>query len=298
MNRFLFASFALLVFSPLAVLAQEKESAHQHHAQAQETQKVTQPQTSAPPAHDHAQHQEIETDALPRTPIPPITEADRRAALPPAAHAKHGDGVHSFVLFDRLEWSEGDHGAFAWEVDAWIGRDTDRLWLRSEGEAVRHGSDHAELELLYGHSVSPWWDVLVGLRHENEGGDTQQSLAFGIRGLAPQKIEVAATAYVDGSGRTDLRLKLGYDAWLNQRWILHPELEFNAHGGRDPDRGIGSGLGTMHAGLRLRYEITRQFAPYIGLEYEQAFGGTADFRRREGEAVRDTRLVLGVRVWF
>lgn len=172
MNRFLLTSFALLVFSPFTALAQENQSAHQHHAQAQETQEEAKPQTSAPPVHDHAQHQESETDALPRTPIPPITEADRRAGQPPAAHAMHGDGVHSFVLFDRLEWSEGDHGAFAWEVDAWLGSDTDRLWLRSEGEAVRNASDHAELELLYGHSVSPWWDVLVGLRHQRVGRDS------------------------------------------------------------------------------------------------------------------------------
>ena len=298
MNRILLAGLGLLALSPLAALAQETESAHQHHAQAQETQEAAKPQTSAPPVNDHLQHQDAETDAPPRTPIPPITEADRRAAQPPAAHAMHGDGVHSFVLFDRLEWSEGDHGAFAWEVDAWVGTDTDRLWLRGEGEAVRDGRDHAELELLYGHSVSPWWDVLVGLRYENEGGENRESFAVGIRGLAPQKIELAATAYVNASGDTDLRLKLGYDAWLNQRWILHPELEFNAYGRNDPDRGIGAGLGTMHAGLRLRYEITRQFAPYIGLEYEQAFGETADFRRREGEAVRDTRLVLGLRLWF
>ena len=298
MSRLLLASSWLLVFSPLVTLAQEAESAHQHHAHAQEAQEETKPQTLAPPVHDHAQHQEAEVDSPPRTPVPPITEADRLAAQPPAAHAMHGDTVHSFVLFDRLEWNEGDHGAFAWEVDAWIGSDTNRLWLRSEGEAVHHGSDHAELELLYGHSVSPWWDVLVGLRHQNDGGDTHESLAFGIRGLAPQKIELAATAYVDASGGIDLRLKLGYDAWLSERWILHPELEFNAHGRSDPDRGIGSGLGAMQAGLRLRYEINRQFAPYIGLEYEQAFGGTAGFRRREGEAVRDTRLVLGLRVWF
>ena len=298
MNRILLASFWFLAFSPLAALAQEAESAHRHRAQTQEPQEGTKPQISAPPAHDHAQHQEAEVDSPPRTPVPPITEADRLAAQPPAAHAMHGDGIHSLVLFDRLEWSEGDHGAFAWEVDAWIGTDTDRLWLRSEGEAVRHGSDHAELELLYGHSVSPWWDVLAGLRHENGGGDNHESLAFGVRGLAPQKIELAATAYLDTSGAADLRLKLGYDAWLSERWILHPELELNAHSRSDPDRGTGAGLGTLQAGLRLRYEITRQFAPYLGLEYEQAIGGTADLRRREGEAVRDTLLVLGLRVWF
>lgn len=296
MKRILLSGLWLFAHSPLAALAQEAESEHRHHEPVQE---ATKPEAETPPAQDHARHRQAATEPTSaRTPILPITEADRRAAQPPAAHAMHGDGVHSYVLFDRLEWTDSESGAFAWEAEAWIGTDTDRFWLRSEGEAIRSGSDHAELELLYGHSVSPWWDVLVGLRHQNEGSENRESLAFGIRGLAPQKIEVAATAYVDTSGGTDLRLKLGYDAWLNQRWILHPELEFNAHGRSDPDRGIGAGLATMHAGLRLRYEITRRFAPYIGLEFEQAFGGTADFRRREGESVRDTRLVLGLRVLF
>lgn len=296
MKRILLSSVWLLWLAPLMAGAQEAESEHRHHEPVQE---ATKPEAETPPAQDHAQHRQAATEPTsPLTPIPAITEADRRAAKPPAAHAMHGDGVHSYVLFDRLEWSDSEGGAFAWEAEAWIGTDTDRLWLRSEGEAVRDGSDHAELELLYSHSVSPWWDVLVGLRYENESGENRESLAFGIRGLAPQKIELAATVYVGTSGRTDLRLKLGYDAWLSERWILHPELEFNAHGRSDPDRGIGAGLGTMQAGLRLRYEITRQFAPYVGLEYQQAFGGTADFRRREGESVRDARLVLGLRVWF
>lgn len=298
MNRLLFAGL-LFFLAPMPVVAQDTESSHAHHGQTQETQDKAQHEAPSP-AHDHGQNREVAPAQTPsHAPIPPVTDTDRIAARPPAAHAMHDSAVHSFFLFDRLEFADGEHGsAFAWEAEGWIGTDTKRLWLRSEGEAVRDGGDHAELELLYGHSVSPWWDVLIGLRHQHDGGENRESLAVGIRGLAPQKIEVAATAYLDTSGTADLRLKLGYDAWLSERWILHPELEFNAHGRSDPDRGTGAGLGTAQAGLRLRYEITRQFAPYIGIEYEQAFGGTADLRRREGEAVRDTRLVLGLRVWF
>lgn len=290
----------LLALAPLTAVAQGAPSPHQHHAQRQEPTEKPKADTSGAESLDHAHHAMASQKSEPsRTPIPPITEADRIAAKPPTAHAMHDDAVHSFFLFDRLEFADGEHGAaFAWEAEGWIGTDTKRFWLRSEGESLRNGSDHAELELLYGRSVSPWWDVLVGLRHEDDGGENHESLAIGVRGLAPQKIELAATAYVDTGGHADLRLKLGYDAWLSERWILHPELELNAHGRSDPDRGIGAGLGTLQAGLRLRYEITRQFAPYIGLEVEQAFGETAGFRRRGGEAVRDTRLVLGLRVWL
>ncbi|MFT3806164.1 copper resistance protein B [Arenimonas sp.] len=294
LGNILLVAFA---FSPMTVSAQESQDHSQHagHGQPAEAPKaeVAQP-------HDHAQHvQAAATDEQPRTPIPEITDADRQAAQPPAAHAMHDGAVHSLILFDRLEFTDGDQGSsFAWEAETWIGTDTDRFWLRSEGESVRDGGDHAELELFYGHSISPWWDVLVGLRHENAGGDNHESLAFGIRGLATQKIEVAATAYVDAAGRADLRLKLGYDAWLSERWILHPELELNAHGRSDLDRGIGAGLGSVKAGLRLRYEVTRQFAPYVGLDYEHAFGRTGDFQHQAGEQVSGWGWVVGIRGWF
>lgn len=284
-----------LALSPVVTAAQE----HAHHPQMQEAQPSTDVPVQDAASEEHAGHDHSGPSAeQPRTPIPVLTEADRVAAKPPATHAMHDNAVNRFLLFDRLEWNEGEHEAMAWEVEGWLGTDTDRLWLRSEGKAVRSGGDHAHLELLYGHSISPWWDVLVGLRHEDDAGENRNSLALGIRGLAPQKIEVAATAYLDGAGRSSLQLEFGYEAWLSERWILHPELKLTGYGRSDPDRDIGAGLTSIEAGLRLRYEVTRQFAPYIGLEYEQAFGETAGFRRREGQRVRDLSLVLGVRFWF
>lgn len=236
----------------------------------------------------------------PITPIPIPTDADRAAATPPAQnHPVHDNSIKSFVLLDRLETWNADPGTgHAWEGQAWIGTDLDRLWLRSEGERIDSRTENADLEVLYGRSVARWWDVVAGIRHDFKPGSSQDFAAIGVIGLAPYKFEVEATAYIGESGQTAARLGIEYETLLTNRLILQPLVEANFHGKDDEHRGIGSGLSTVEAGLRLRYEFTRQFAPYIGIVHERAFGGTADFRRDEGEDIEDTRLVLGLRVWF
>jgi copper resistance protein B len=239
------------------------------------------------------------TAGLPKTPIPVPTAADRAAAAPPAGgHPMHGEGVHSLVLFNRLEAFDADPGSgLAWEGEAWIGTDLDRLWLRTEGE--RHdGRTGGDVEALYGRAVARWWDVVVGIRHDLGPGPSQDFLAVGAMGVAPYKFEVAATAYAGRGGQGALRLEAEYDVLLTNRLVLQPLVEADAYRRTDPSRGIGSGLATAEAGLRLRYEVTRRFAPYAGLVREWAFGRTAALRRAEGEAASDTRLVAGVRVWF
>jgi copper resistance protein B len=236
----------------------------------------------------------------PITPIPVLTDADRAAAMPPPRnHPVHDNSIQSYLLFDRLEaWNDGKGTGLEWEGRSWIGTDLNRLWLRSEGERVGGRTHGADLEVLFGHSVSPWWDVVTGIRHDFTSGASQDFAAIGVLGLAPYKFEVAATAYLGVSGQTAARVEIEYETLLTNRLILQPLLEVNAYGKDDARRGIGSGLGTVEAGLRLRYEITRQFAPYIGIVRARAFGGTADFRRQEGEDVADTRFVAGLRIWF
>ena len=257
-----------------------------------------------PPAVDHAAmgHDTPARDeaAQPREPIPPITDADRAAAFPELAHGMHhAPERNSFVLFDRLEAVDLDHGSGeAWEAQAWIGSDLNRLWLRSEGEREDGRTEAADLEVLYGRSVSPWWDVVAGVKHDFKPGDSRDWAAFGVQGLAPYKFELSATAYVGESGATAATVEAEYEVLLTNRLILQPRVEIEAFGKDDPARGLGSGLSTMEAGLRLRYEFTRQFAPYVGVAWERAYGGTADHRRIEGEAVEDTRFVAGVRLWF
>ena len=236
----------------------------------------------------------------PVTPIPVVTDADRAAAFPALTlHMEHASEVNSMVLFNRLEGWDADHGSgLAWEAQAWIGTDLDRLWLRSEGERSDGHTESADLEVLYGRSVSAWWDVVGGIRHDFNPGDSQTWAALGVQGLAPYKFEVQATAYLGKSGQTAANIEVEYELLLTNRLVLQPLVEANFHGKDDPRRGIGAGLSTAEAGLRLRYEFTRRFAPYIGVVHERAFGKTADLRAAEAEATRDTRVVAGVRIWF
>ena len=245
------------------------------------------------PTMDHAGPPQV-------TPVPAVTQADRDAAFPDVhAHHLHGTSVQSYWLLDRLEVSDADNGtALGWEAMAWVGGDIQRIWLRSEGEAVDGRIEHGDMEVLYGRSVRPWWDVLAGVRQDVGEGPSRTWAAFGVQGLSPYKFEVAATAYIGQGGRTALRAEAEYDTLLTNRLILQWRAEANAYGKADPLAGIGSGLSTVEFGARLRYEITRQFAPYFGVEHDRAFGNTADLRRNAGHDAGETRVVAGVRVWF
>ena len=236
----------------------------------------------------------------PRTPIPAVTDADRKAAIAPEhAHPVHDNSIKSYVLLNRLEAWDADPGTgLGWEGQAWIGTDLNRVWLRSQGERTDGQTESADLEVLYGRSISTWWDVVAGVRHDFKPGASQNFAAIGVQGLAPMKFEVSATAYLGEGGQTAANVEAEYELLLTNRLILQPLVEVTAYGKNDPLRGIGSGLSAAEAGLRLRYEFTRKFAPYIGVVYERAFGNTADMRREHGESFEDTRLVIGLRTWF
>jgi copper resistance protein B len=233
--------------------------------------------------------------------IPEITDADRAAAFAPVDHdaMEHASSINSMVLFNRLETWDADHGSGqAWEGSAWIGSDLDRLWLRSEGEREDGRTEASDLEVLYGRSVSPWWDVVAGVKHEFRPGDSRSWAALGVQGLAPYKFEVQATAYVGESGQVAATVEVEYELLLTNRLILQPLIEARLSAKDEPEYGNGSGLNTIEAGLRLRYEINRRFAPYVGVVHERAFGDTADYHRAAGKDVRDTRMIAGVRIWF
>ncbi|GAB3734308.1 copper resistance protein B [Luteimonas pelagia] len=250
---------------------------------------------------DHSMHgAALPADAPPREPIPAVSSADRVAAFPDVhGHAVHDKAIHSFWLADRLEaWDEDDGTAFGWEGLAWVGTDTNRLWLRTEGEHVGGSVESADIEVFHGRAIARWWDLLAGVRHDFGDAPSQTWAAIGVTGLAPYKFEVDATAYLGSGGQTAAVLEAEYDTLLTNRLILQWVAEAEFHGKDDPRRGIGEGLGTVEAGLRLRYEFTRRFAPYVGVVRERAFGGTADLRRADGHDIDDTRFVIGVRTWF
>lgn len=233
--------------------------------------------------------------------IPPLTEVDRDAAFPDVEtqHTVHDDAVHTFVLLDELEWQAGRNGSsVSWNGTGWIGRDLDRFWFRLEGEGTERRVEHAETHLLYGRAIARWWDVVAGIRHDVRPGPAQTWIAVGLQGLAPYWFEVEATAYVGASGRTHVRVETEYELLLTNRLILQPRIELNVSGKADPERHVGAGLRTTEAGARLRYEIRRELAPYVGIDWERKYFGTADLARASGEPSGGARLVTGLRVWF
>lgn len=235
-----------------------------------------------------------------RTPIPPLTDADRAAVYnAPGGHEVHDSALNSLFIFEKLEWQDADDGsALSWEAQGWIGGDVDRLWLRSEGERTNGKTEKAEVQALWGHAISPWWDLVSGVRQDFKPGDPQTWAAFGIQGLALYNFEAQATAYLGEDGQTAARLEGNYDILLTNKLILQPTAEFNFYGKNDPQRGVGSGLSESEVGLRLRYEVRREFAPYVGVTWNRSYGKTADYAREEGEDNSEARLVVGVRVWF
>ena len=234
-----------------------------------------------------------------RTPIPALTDADRAAVYnAPGGHQVHDSGVNSMLLVNQLEWQGGDGNAQSWDIKGWVGGDIDRLWLRSEGERSAGRTESAEAQALWGHAISPWWDVVGGVRQDFKPGASQSWAAFGLQGMALYNFEAEATLFVGESGNTAARLEGDYDILLTNRLILQPTAELNFYAQNDPQRGMGSGLSESELGLRLRYEIRREFAPYVGVSWNRAYGQTAQYARDEDEDINQLRWVVGVRLWF
>ena len=209
------------------------------------------------------------------------------------------DANHLYVLFDNLEYRHnGDGNAQAIDAQAWYGGDRNKLWLKLDGERSDGRLGATRAEASWAHAIAPYWDVQAGLRHDLGDGPTRNWAAIGVQGLAPYWFDLEATAYIGQSGRTALRLEAEYELLLTQRLILQPDVEVNLYWKSDPGRGIGSGLSGLDIGLRLRYEITRKFAPYVGVVWSRKFGNTADYARDAGGDSQETQLVAGARIWF
>ncbi|MGE6334908.1 copper resistance protein B [Stenotrophomonas sp. NPDC077659] len=248
---------------------------------------------------DHAaMGHDMPAPSEPREPIPVPTDADRAAAFPSIDHGamEHAPQINSLLLIDRLEhWDSSNGNGQAWEATGWIGGDINRLWLRSDGERTGGRTGSSSLEALYGRSVSPWWDVLVGVRQDFRPADSRTWAAIGIQGLAPYKFESSATLYLGSGGQMLAKAEVEYEVLLSNRLILQPLVEATLAAKDEPAYGIGRGLNKVETGLRLRYEFNRRFAPYIGISHERSFGDAAD---AAGDHARDTRWVAGVRLWF
>ncbi|WP_189941649.1 copper resistance protein B [Sulfuriferula thiophila] len=258
--------------------------------------------------HDHKQ------------PAPEMQHAHEQSAPPvgslPSSDGSAGKSYHAYdigmatmnmednplitkLLLDKLEYVHGDQAdSMVWDGRFRIGYDLNKLWIRSEGQRAKGKVQEADAELLWGHTFAPYWDVVTGLRHDFGTGPARDWAAFGIQGLAPYKFDVEATAYAGTEGRAAVRLKTSYDLLLTQRLILTPEIDANLYSKDDLDRGIGAGLADTSVGLRIRFEVRREFAPYVGIEYIQKYGKTADIARTSSDATHDLQLVAGARIWF
>ena len=272
--------------------------------------------TAAQPAGDpHAGHDMTAQEAVAPPVAPPPPEATSGPAY--AADAIYGASemagareqsrmthgamrFHKFTI-DQLEYylRDGADG-FAWEdAQFWYGGDLNKLWIKSEGEGTfDDGVEAVEVQALWSRAISPFFDLQAGVRYDFGDGPDRGYLVLGVLGLAPYWLEIDAAAFLSEKGDLTARIEAEYDQRITQRLILQPRVEVDLSLQDVPELGVGTGLSNAEAGLRLRYEIVPEFAPYVGVQYERAFGDTADFRRAAGDGVGGWSLVTGIRAWF
>lgn len=251
---------------------------------------------------DHSQTQGMDMGAMQGGSAPPDARdpnayADGLSAGPMPGMDMADDKPYGRLLLNKLEHADRDR-ALRLEGEAWYGGDYNKLWLKVDAGRARDGLTASRLELLWDRNVATYWSSQMGIRHDVGEGPARNWVAVGMQGLAPYWFEMEATAYVGQGNRTAARLNIDYELLFTQRLILQPNLEMNLYGKSDPARAIGAGLSDIDLGARLRYEITRQFAPYIGVTWNRKFGDTADFAQAVHLDARDTVLVVGIRMWF
>lgn len=228
-------------------------------------------------------------------------DADALAASRAALRKEHGAGVSYYVLADRLEYQSNDGSpTLLFDGQGWWGSDSNRLWIKSEIEYdfTADRFEEAELQALWSRPIARYFDVQTGVRHDFQSGAERTFGVVGVQGLAPYWFEIDAAIFVSGQGDVSARFEAEYDLLITQRLILQPRTELNFAVQDVEDAGAGSGLSTAELGLRLRYEFTRQLAPYVGVNWVRAVGDTADFARADGENTGAVSLVAGVRLWF
>jgi len=207
--------------------------------------------------------------------------------------------IFAHLIFNELEGRfGGSNPEFRWEGQGWIGTDYDKRGIKSEGTLQGVALEDGEHQFLYSRAITTYFDLQGGLRSDTDSRPTRNWAAFGIQGLAPYSFDIEVTGFVSGQGHLAAKLEASYDLLLTQRLILQPQIELNVYSKADPARMVGAGFADIDTGLRLRYEFSRKFAPYLGVVYEGKFGQTANFARRAGESTGGVRFVAGVRLWF
>ena len=298
--------------------AKGEEAPEMDHSQMDHSDHGVMGMESAPAAQmDHSQHGAM-TDksapgAAPESAVParafegPRHAADAiwgEGAMAPARRqlAKENGGMTTgMVLIERLEArfpTEGGDTGYVWDAQGWYGGDINRFVLKTEGEGEFGGDlEDAEIQALYSRAIGPFFDLQAGVRFDPEP-DTRTHLVLGVQGLAPYMFHVDGALFLSDRGDLTARVEGEYDQKITQRLILQPRVEVEFAAQDIPERDIGAGITKIEPGLRLRYEIVREFAPYIGVEYEAKLGETADIARAAGEDPDGVKLLVGLRAWF
>ncbi len=213
---------------------------------------------------------------------------------------EHGGGTFSQIMLDLAEVQirDGKNG-YHWAGEAWFGGDINRLTLKYEGEGTfDDGVEGAEFQALYSRAIGPYFNFQAGVRHDVQPKPSRTYAVIGFEGLAPYWFEIEGAFYFSDKGDIHAGLEGYYDQRITQRLILQPRAGINVSMQDVPELGIGSGISDAELGLRLRYEIVREFAPYIGVSWERKFGDTADYARAAGHGTGGASFVAGVRAWF
>jgi copper resistance protein B len=319
MNRLIVLVLATL--SSTAAVAQ-----HEGHPVVPEPSRVADPHAghavpSRPGADEesagsHASHEmreHRETAELPPAKSPPpeassgplhaadaLFDPERMEAVRDRLRTEEGGLRHHLFLADRLETGFGDGDErYAWDLQGWYGGDIHRIWFKSEGEGEPgDGTHELEIQALYSRAISPFFDAQLGVRCDVRPDPDRSYVVAGIQGLLPFVFELDAALFLSEKGDLSGRVETEYDLHITQRLVMQPRLEFGFAAQTRPELGIGSGFSSVEAGVRLRYEIRREIAPYVGIAWERTLGDTADFVRASGEDPRSLQLVLGARFWF
>ena len=212
---------------------------------------------------------------------------------------EHGGMPISKVMANILEYATiDDDSGYRWDLEAWYGGDIHRFVFKTEGEGVGgDGPQLAEAQALYSRAIGPYTDLQAGVRYDFEP-DGRAYATVSVESLLPYWVEVEAAAFMSDRGDAFGRLEASHDLRLTQRLILQPRVEMELAAQDVPESGVGSGFSSAELGLRLRYDVRREFAPYIGVNFEWLYGQTADFARAAGEDEEETSFVIGVRAWF
>ena len=242
----------------------------------------------------------------PPPPVPTDHAADRvygaDAMMMGRHHLQHHHGGGEFhqVMFNLAEYQfRNGRDGYRWDGEAWYGGDINRLFVKTEGEGTfRQGVDSAEVQALYSRAVGPYFNLQAGIRQDLGPSPKRTYATVGFEGLAPGQFEFSGAAFLSNKGDLLGRLEGYYDEHVTQRLILQPRVELNFAAQDVPENRIGSGLSNAELGLRLRYEIRREFAPYIGVSWDRKAGDTARFARAVGEKPETTSIVVGIRTWF